>query len=107
MSIGSKLPPDHLKNDILTGGGGADVFTLGGLESAHYIGIGYAIITDFSWLEGDSFLVFGSIGDYSLDKSQNFSGGTLLDTLVYYQNDLIGVVEDTTSVSLFLDFSYS
>ncbi len=91
--------------DALSGGIGADTFTIGGLE-VHSSGNGYAVINDFQRQEGDKFQVFGSINDYSLDKSQNFTGTTALDTGIYYQGDLIAVVEGTRRVSLSLDFIY-
>jgi Ca2+-binding RTX toxin-like protein len=95
--------------DILTGGNGtgnSDLFVLGDSFSAFYEGFGYATITDFKWTEGDKFQAHGSISDYSLDKTWNFVGGNALDTRVYYQGDLIAIVQDTTSVLLSLDFNF-
>ncbi|MGB3614687.1 MAG: hypothetical protein WBA10_12915, partial [Elainellaceae cyanobacterium] len=103
--------------DILTGdvtgaqplqqnsGDGADLFVLGTAVKAYYQGLGHATITDFYALEGDRFKVHGSIDDYSL-SFQNVSGTSASDTLIRYQNDLIGVVQDTTSVALTQDFVF-
>ncbi|MCA1994889.1 MAG: M10 family metallopeptidase C-terminal domain-containing protein, partial [Coleofasciculus sp. S288] len=84
---------------------GADTFILGDAFGAYYLGLGYATITDFYWYEGDKFQVHGSVGDYSLGF-QNWSGDSLNDTLIYYQSDLIAVVEDTTNVIASLDFIF-
>jgi Ca2+-binding RTX toxin-like protein len=85
--------------DNLTGGAGADRFVLGTTTGAYYLGVGHATITDFKWLEGDKIQIRGAFSSgYSLVKTSNFSGGTALDTLIYRNGDLIGVVQDTTSV---------
>ncbi|WP_293081713.1 calcium-binding protein [Moorena sp. SIO4A1] len=84
---------------------GADTFVLGNAFGAFYLGSGYATITDFYWSEGDKFQVYGSSSDYSL-SFQNWSGSSAKDTLIYYKNDLIGVVEDTTNVVTSADFNF-
>jgi Ca2+-binding RTX toxin-like protein len=93
--------------DTLTGGAGADTFILGATDLVgnfvnFYLGDGYATITDFSRNQGDKIGIAGNtnISDYSLDQSQNTSGGRALDTLIYYQSDLLAVVRDTTQVSV-------
>lgn len=104
--------------DVLTGEGsgsapgvnssgydGADTFVLGDVFGAYYQGAGYATITDFFWAEGDTIQVHGSASDYSLGF-QDWSGSSATDTLIYYQNDLIGVVQDTTNVFTSADFTY-
>lgn len=91
--------------DILTGGDGADTFVLGDWFGAHYEGLGYATITDFNWTEGDKFQVFGSQSDYSLGFG-NWSGTSSEDTLIYYQGDILGLVQDTKNVVLSWDFNY-
>lgn len=93
--------------DRYTGGTGADTFSLGyngSYTNIDYLGSGYAIITDFKWSEGDKIRVGGSISDYTLQKTSNFSGGAALDTLIYRNSDLIAVVQDTTNVYASLDF---
>lgn len=100
--------------DTLIGGGGADKFVLGQETTsfvsgyAYYLGNGYATITDFNWAEGDKFQVFGSISDYSLNQSYNWSGGSALDTAIYYKGDLIGVVQDRSGSQVLLsaDFNF-
>ncbi|MGB5975243.1 MAG: M10 family metallopeptidase C-terminal domain-containing protein, partial [Nodosilinea sp.] len=84
---------------------GADTFVLGDASGAYYLGNGYATITDFYWAEGDKFEVYGSQSDYSLGF-ESWSGGEAIDTLIYYQSDLIGVVQDTTDVIASLDFTF-
>lgn len=85
--------------DLLIGGGGADLFVLGDAGGSYYLGNGYATIADFSASQQDAIQVFGSLSNYSL-SFQNSIGGSLLDTLIYKGNDLIGVVQDTTNVNL-------
>jgi Ca2+-binding RTX toxin-like protein len=92
--------------DTLTGGSGADTFLLGSNSSfgnflQFYLGAGEATITDFNQSQGDKIGIAGntSSSDYSLDQSQNISGGSALDTLIYYQGDLLAVVQDTIQFS--------
>jgi Ca2+-binding RTX toxin-like protein len=120
--LGDSLIPEYPSTsyDTLTGGAGADRFILGSSVThpiideyieyrQYYLGDGYATITDFSQSQGDRFGIannpFGiansiDISDYFLDQTQSISGGSALDTLIYYQGDLIAVVRDTTQVSL-------
>ncbi|MBD2363379.1 hypothetical protein H6G36_19655 [Anabaena minutissima FACHB-250] len=100
------------ERDTLTGGAGADTFALGYnnsafgvVEIAYYAdgNAGYAIITDFSWSEGDKIRFGGSIGNYTLDRTRNYHGSSALDTAIYYQGDLIAVLSDTTNFSLAFD----
>jgi len=84
---------------------GADTFVLGDTSGAFYLGLGYATVTDFYWAEGDMFQAYGSQSDYSLGF-QNWSGSSATDTLVYYQSDLIAVVQDTTNVIVSWDFTF-
>ncbi len=91
--------------DLLSGGTGADAFFLGDSFGAYYEGFGYATITDFNSLEGDLIALAGTESSYSLGV-QNFSGTNDLDTLIYYNSDLIGVLEDTTNVNTAFDFIY-
>ncbi|NET04751.1 MAG: calcium-binding protein [Symploca sp. SIO2B6] len=92
--------------DTLSGGDGKDTFLLGNTSSIFYLGAGHATITDFDWREYDKFQAYGSIDNYSLNQSSNVSGGSALDTQIYYRGDLIGVVQDTTDVLLRADFNF-
>jgi Ca2+-binding RTX toxin-like protein len=92
--------------DTLTGNGGPDTFILGGSWAVSYLGVGHATITDFSNAQGDTLQVYGSQSDYSLGKTANLSGGSALDTGIYYQQDLIAVVQDTTDVNLSSNFTF-
>jgi Ca2+-binding RTX toxin-like protein len=95
---------DWSERDTLMGGANADKFVLGTTDNAFYSGDGiwgYATIVDFHKnSQGDQILVHGIKDDYRLGTSSNFSGdSTLLDTAIYYKNDLIGVVVDSTYTS--------
>jgi Ca2+-binding RTX toxin-like protein len=87
--------------DTLKGGTGADTFYLFTGAATGY----YATVTDFNPAQGDKILVYGSLQGYSLNQSQNFSGTSALDTAIYYNNRLIGVLQDTIAVSLPSDFT--
>jgi len=91
--------------DVLTGGTGSDIFILGDWFGAYYAQLGYAIISDFNWLEGDRVQVHGTKADYSLGITDGI-GAAAQDTLMYYQSNLIGIVQDTTNVSLDWNFTY-
>jgi serralysin len=98
--------------DTLTGGSGADLFVLGVPTSifmsgyAYYLGAGYATITDFNYQQNDKFQAFGSINDYSLGTG-NWSGSGALDTGIYYQGDLIAVVEDRSGYDVLLNYDFN
>jgi len=94
--------------DMVTGGSGADNFSLQGYSSMHYLGLGFATITDFSRAEGDKILV----GNYGANNNNYYSLGTgdwggtaALDTAIYFQGDLIARVYDNT-ISLNVDVEY-
>jgi Ca2+-binding RTX toxin-like protein len=95
-------------NDTIRGGAGADIF---GVGIAAGFGVSIDIssvdtIADFRRNQGDQIVVYGSLSDYSLDKTQNISGRKALDTAIYYQDNLIAVVQDTRQVSLLEDFIF-
>ena len=93
--------------DTLTGGGGADTFEIGSFADAYYYAAGlygadgYALITDFNYLEGDKIQAHGSISDYSLNTG-NWFGSDALDTGIYYQDDLIAIAQDKSGTDILL-----
>lgn len=92
--------------DTLVGGAGSDTFVLGNwARGTHYLGSGYATITDFtvSLSQQDKIQVYGDLSDYRLTTG-SLVGGAALDTLIYQGRDLIGVVQDTTNVVASRDF---
>lgn len=97
--------------DILTGGAGADNFFLGVPDSPRvgYLSEGYALITDFNRTEGDKIGVWdmGSSNYKYYVGYNNWEGSAAQDTGIFYDGYLIGVVQDTTSVSVLQDFSFS
>lgn len=91
--------------DDLFGGTGSDTFVLGdSLFGVSYLGLGYATIKDWNASE-DYIQVFNGLGQYRLSY-EYWEGSSLLDTAIYYNNDLIGVVQDTTNVSISRDFLF-
>ena len=85
--------------DTLIGGSGADTFVLGNLLGVYYQGAGYATIKDWD-SSSDTILVTGDFSQYSL-KTDNFEvGSSAKDTGIYYGNDLICIVQDSTNVTL-------
>jgi Ca2+-binding RTX toxin-like protein len=97
--------------DTLSGGAGYDRFVLGGSWGVSYQGLGYATITDFNG-QNDYLEVLGSSSSrsyngvsYSLGYA-NWEGSSATDTLLYYGNDVIAVMQDTTDVSWSRDFSW-
>lgn len=100
--------------DTLTGGAGSDRFVLGDSQGCHYTGSGYATITDFDPytpsrlpfmldFEYDTIQVTGPLSDYTL-RQESWIGSAALDTVIYKGTDIIGIVQDTTNVSLTRDF---
>ena len=87
-------------------GDGADTFVMSDFLVKHGGGTGFSnIITDFNGAEGDKIQVHDDISTYSLGYG-NLAGSTATDTFIYYQNHMIGVVQDTTTVNLVSHFVY-
>ncbi|PPS45629.1 M10 family metallopeptidase C-terminal domain-containing protein [Chroococcidiopsis sp. TS-821] len=91
--------------DVLTGGTGTDTFVLGDTSNVFYRGDGYALITDFDW-QYDYIQVRGTSNQYSL-QSGNWFGSAAPDTAIFFGNDAIGVVQDSTNVSFARDFIFA
>lgn len=100
--------------DILTGGTGSDRLVLGDSQGCYYTGGGYAVIVDFDPytpgtfpyffdFEYDTIQVTGALSDYTL-RQENWVGSATLDTVISKGTDIIGIVQDTTNVSLTRDF---
>lgn len=94
--------------DMVTGGSGADSFSLQSNSFNHYLGNGYATITDFSSIENDKILV----GDYGVNNDNyyslgtgNWGGSNALDSAIYFQGDLVARVYDDV-ISLSSDVKY-
>jgi Ca2+-binding RTX toxin-like protein len=92
--------------DTLIGGGARDVFVLGNASGACYLGAdsNYAVIQD--WQSIDRLEVFGSLDNYSLDKTANLVGTSGKDTQIFYNSDLIGILQDTTTISVSNNFVF-
>ncbi|MEH2065716.1 MAG: hypothetical protein V7K50_26240 [Nostoc sp.] len=91
--------------DTLVGGTGSDTFILGGSWGVSYQGFGYATITDWN-PASDYIQTVGYSSLYSFGYA-DYSGGSALDTQIYYNNDLIANVQDTTNVSISRDFIFA
>jgi hypothetical protein len=89
--------------DDLFGGSGSDTFVLGGFWGVSYQGLGYATIKD--WDTSDWLEVRGSRSQYSL-RTGNWEGSSARDTGIYFGNDLVGVVQDSTNVIISRDFKF-
>ena len=99
---------NSVEYDILRGDGGADTFYISSYYDSYYLSDGYASILDFDRLEGDKIYAGGaSSSNYTLIQNQNFSGGSALDTKIYYDGNLVAVAVDTTNVSIANDFIFS
>jgi len=109
---GNDLLSGDVGNDTMRGGAGADFFNVGSAGYASnatsiYVDVSSVdTIADFRRNQGDKIWVIGSLSDYSIDQTQNISGRKALDTAIYYQDNLIAVVRDTTQVSLLEDFIF-
>ena len=93
-----------IEYDTLTGGAGSDTFVLGGSWGVSYQDFGYATITDWDG-QFDYIETIGDASQYSFGYT-DWSGSSALDTEIYFGNELIGVVQDTTDVNFARDFIF-
>lgn len=99
--------------DSLTGGEGFDNFMLGDASGVFYLGgrnsngrdASYGLIKDWNSAQ-DYIQVHGSSSSYRLVQNRNWLGSSANDTGIYIGNDLIGVVQDSTNVSVSRDFVF-
>jgi Ca2+-binding RTX toxin-like protein len=99
--------------DTLIGGQGSDIFMLGDTTGAFYLGgrnssnrdASYGLIKDWN-SQVDYIQLHGSASSYRLVQNRNWVGSSANDTGIYVGNDLIGVVQDSTSVNLRQDFVF-
>lgn len=84
--------------DTLVGGAGRDTFVIGTNRGNLNMGLGYAVIADFTSFV-DRIQVKQSGVSITL-KKENMLGGGALDTLIYNGTDLIAVVQDNSSLQL-------
>lgn len=91
--------------DTLVGGAGSDTFVLGDFLGVGYDGLGHATITD--WNSSSDYIQVGGFSSLYSFGYADLSGGSALDTQIYYGIDLIANVQDTTNVSLSRDFIFT
>jgi Matrixin/RTX calcium-binding nonapeptide repeat (4 copies) len=93
--------------DTLVGGAGNDVFVLGGSRwevSYQYYGSNdYALILDWDY-QSDYIGVTGSLDRYSLSTGYWYGQSNVLDTGIFYDNELIAIISDSTNVNIGRDF---
>jgi Ca2+-binding RTX toxin-like protein len=103
------LTGNDSETDTMTGGPGADVFSLGynwsnGRADIQYLGSGHALITDFNASQGDKLRIGGGISDYTLVKDQDLIPSSSLETGIYRNGDLVAILQGTTDVDASRDF---
>ena len=89
---------NSLEYDTLAGGSGWDIFVLGESAGNYYQGAGYALITDYNG--ANDYIQIKNTGTLSLSYTNWGVGSSALDTAIYQSGDLIGVVQDNTSIAL-------
>ncbi len=101
--LGLNLNDSLAERDELTGGTGTDSLVLGDFSTAFYIDSRLsdrASILDFNLAEGDTIQLHGSASDYTFTVGSYSLGTDAADTALYYNNDLIAVIQDVSNLSL-------
>ena len=93
--------------DDLNGGSGADTFVLGDSFEAYYQedswqSSGDALIEDFNWQEGDTLQLHGNESDYSTYEVSGYGSFYQNDTILEYQGDQIGILQDVSGSDFIL-----
>ncbi|MUG97446.1 hypothetical protein F7734_36025 [Scytonema sp. UIC 10036] len=95
------------QTDYLAGGSGSDTFVLGGstwgVSYQYYGSSDYALILDWDY-KSDKIGVTGSLDRYSLRTGNWHGQSNLLDTGIFYNNELIAIISDSTNVNIGRDF---
>lgn len=102
---GSRNSDLNVEYDTLYGGAGSDTFVLGGSFGVEYEGNGYATIGD--WNPASDYIQVGGYSSLYSFGYADLSGSSALDTQIYYNNNLIANVQDTTNVSISRDFKFA
>jgi Ca2+-binding RTX toxin-like protein len=83
----------------------ADTYVLGDAYGAYYNGASsYAIVTDYTYSEGDKIQLYGSSSNYAVAYG-NYGGTSATDTYLYSYSasagyDLVGIVQDATTLNI-------
>lgn len=96
--------------DYATGGYGADTYAVadeyGNTQYAadgywsYGTSDGYLTVTDYNYWEGDTIqLSYGDAAYYSSNSAYDYNNNGYADTALYYGNNLLAVISDTTSVN--------
>lgn len=98
--------------DTVTGGTGADTYAIADASgytqyaadgwSSYGYSDGYLTVTDYNYWEGDTIQLGYSDyvnGYYSSNNSYDYNGNGYADTSIYYGNNLVSIVADTSYVN--------
>lgn len=102
--IGFDSQVSYIEWDSFSGGPGSDHFVLGDSSKVFYASDGWALIQDWDYTS-DWIQVHGSANEYQL-QFQNWYGTAALDTGIFYDNNLIAIVQDSTNVLKERDFTF-
>jgi Ca2+-binding RTX toxin-like protein len=108
--IGFDSQSSWIEWDTFYGGAGSDTFVLGDSSKVFYATTsnaysdGWVLIKDWDYTS-DYIQVYGSSNQYKL-QSNNWYGTYALDMGIFYGNNLIGIVEDSTNINFARDFNF-